>query len=187
MYSAPVTPVGLRRVRDRLSVTWPIREIEPKVILRDMTPDYTYREHGHHNGSCACCSAATHQNTQQHWPSCSHCQEAASQNSHDNYRDYFTWCVFYHHVQSSQSNVAILCWDYGNLITMTYLELVLKPRYGLARDDLVQFVHLHPQVASRDVCLSTGDQLLQSIMDEHILGLGLVWGKTYAAIPVSWL
>ena len=55
---------------------------------------------------------------------------------------------------------------------MTYLELVFKPRYGLARDDLVQFVHLHPQVASRDVCLSTGDQLLQSIMDEHILGLG---------------
>ena len=37
----------------------------------------TYTAHGHHNGSCACCSAARHQNTQQHWASCSHCQEAA--------------------------------------------------------------------------------------------------------------
>ena len=39
----------------------------------------TYRAHGHHNGSCACCSAARHQNTQRHWASCSHCQEAARQ------------------------------------------------------------------------------------------------------------
>ena len=40
MYSAPVTPVGLRRVRDRLSVTLPMREIESSHFERHDTKLY---------------------------------------------------------------------------------------------------------------------------------------------------
>ena len=58
----------------------------------------------------------------------------------------------------------IVCW-------ITYPELVFKARYSLPRDDLVQLVHLNPQISGRNVCLPTCDQLFQSIVDEHILGL----------------
>ena len=80
MYSAPVTPVGRRRVRDRLSATWSIIRLEMKSDLGTWhKSSWTYRVHGLHSGSCACCSVAKHQNSQQHWPFCSHCQEAARQ------------------------------------------------------------------------------------------------------------
>ena len=55
--------------------------------------------------------------------------------------------------------------------TKTYLKLPGKPRDATAGDGLLQVVHLDPQPSSWDVCLPTSDELIEGIMDEHILGL----------------
>ena len=52
-----------------------------------------------------------------------------------------------------------------------YLELLLKSSDVLARHNLVHAVHLGPQVGGQNIRLPAGDELIQGIMDKHILDL----------------
>ena len=57
------------------------------------------------------------------------------------------------------------------ILNRAHLELDVKTSHTLCRDDLVHDVELCPQLASTDVCLSARDELVKSIVDEHVLGL----------------
>ena len=59
----------------------------------------------------------------------------------------------------------------SNQSNSLYLELLLEARGALSWQHLVHLVHPGPQVGGSNICLPTGDQLIQSIMDEDILGL----------------
>ena len=54
---------------------------------------------------------------------------------------------------------------------LTYLELLLESCDVLVGHNLVHAVHFGPQVGSQNICLSAGNELVQGIVDKHILEL----------------
>ncbi len=60
----------------------------------------------------------------------------------------------------------------------TYLELVLEASGGGVRVNLVEVVEGHPQLLGLNRRLSTCDQLIQSIVDEHVLSLAVEYSRT---------